>query len=380
VRFRTYKDEDDELTSLLLHNQTRNKTTEQQTREGKVWEEIEAKKAQGRQKGGVKISTLAAPCGQRNQSSNDTSSNELSIKGRTSDFVAKKVGLGSGDGYERAKKVVQTIDTFQAQGNLEKAYALRRVLNSDSITAAYKLAKWPEPKRDKALQLIAGGQARNFRTAKIAIFNASIDEQLAELKSNPPQLPAGKFDVIAIDPPWPYENSYNPEWGRTALPYPEMPLAEIRQLTIPAADDCILFLWTTNKFLPDSYPLLIDWGFRYVALITWVKGEDEDHVRLGMGKWLRSQTEHVLMAVKGKPHHKIDLTDQGTVLFGKPRQHSRKPETFYQMVEGLCPSTRKLDYFSRDPRDGWEQFGNDIGKFSRASETQGATAGGDDNE
>jgi N6-adenosine-specific RNA methylase IME4 len=45
------------------------------------------------------------------------------------------------------------------------------------------------------------------------------------------------------------------------------------------------------------------------------------------------------------------------------REHSRKPDDFYAMVDSLCHG-RKLDYFSREKREGWEQFGNDIKRFA----------------
>ena len=81
-------------------------------------------------------------------------------------------------------------------------------------------------------------------------------------------------------------------------------------------------------------------------------------------RWLRSQTEHCLMATRGKPT--ISLTTQSTIIRGGARQHSRKPDEFYVMVENLCIG-RRLDYFSRESRPGWGQFGNDPAKFGAAA-------------
>ncbi len=53
-----------------------------------------------------------------------------------------------------------------------------------------------------------------------------------------------------------------------------------------------------------------------------------------MGHWLRSNSEFCIMAVKGKP--KLLRHDQATVIYGPMREHSRKPEQFYEMVETLC--------------------------------------------
>jgi len=176
-------------------------------------------------------------------------------------------------------------------------------------------------------------------------------QDIAEGKSN---LPQGVFEIIAIDPPWPYGTEYDADGRRAANPYPEMSLEEIQAIKLPAAADCVLWLWTTHKFMRHSFALLDAWGFRDVAILTWVKD------RMGLGSWLRSQSEFCIMAVKGKPT--ISLSNQTTVINGAMREHSRKPDEFYQMVDSLCVG-RKLDYFSRQEREGWAVFGNDTGRF-----------------
>ena len=86
--------------------------------------------------------------------------------------------------------------------------------------------------------------------------------------------------------------------------------------------------------------------------------------RFGVGRWLRSKSEFCIMAVKGSP--KVDLTNQTTIIDAPMREHSRKPDAFYALVDSLCVG-RKLDYFSREKRPGWEQFGNEPAKFGGAA-------------
>ena len=74
------------------------------------------------------------------------------------------------------------------------------------------------------------------------------------------------------------------------------------------------------------------WGFEHRTILTWVKGG------ISVGNWLRQQTEHCIVARRGKPT--VRLSGQSTVLRAKARGHSRKPEAFYEMVEGLCPGRR----------------------------------------
>jgi N6-adenosine-specific RNA methylase IME4 len=134
-----------------------------------------------------------------------------------------------------------------------------------------------------------------------------------------------------------------------------MSLEEIAEIDLPAADDCVLWLWTTHKFMRHSFNLLDGWGFQDKAIVTWVKD------RMGLGSWLRSQSEFCIMAVKGRPI--IQLSNQTTIVHGPLREHSRKPDEFYDMVDSLCVG-RKIDWFSRETRTGWVQFGNDEGKFN----------------
>lgn len=183
-----------------------------------------------------------------------------------------------------------------------------------------------------------------------------IERQKKDIAEGRIALPEGVFEVIVVDPPWPYEGNYDPDhwYGRVANPYPEISLDEIERLKLPAAEDCVLWLWTTHQFMRHSFRLIDAWGFWEVAILTWYKD------RMGIGCWLRSQSEFCIMCVRGKPI--VNLTKQTTVLEAPGREHSRKPNEFYRMVEDLCVG-RKLDYFSREKREGWEVFGNEASKF-----------------
>ena len=73
-----------------------------------------------------------------------------------------------------------------------------------------------------------------------------------------------------------------------------------------------------------------------------------------MGEWLRGQTEHCILAVRGRPVK--TLTNQTTVLHAPRGRHSEKPEEFYRLVESLCPGS-KLELFARKQRKGWVTHG-----------------------
>ena len=106
--------------------------------------------------------------------------------------------------------------------------------------------------------------------------------------------------------------------------------------------------------MKEAYQLLDAWGFTAKTILTW------DKQKLGLGDWLRNITEHCIMAVRGRPV--VTLTNQTTLISEARREHSRKPEAFYRLVEALCHGT-KLEMFAREPRDGWTRWGAESEKF-----------------
>jgi len=162
----------------------------------------------------------------------------------------------------------------------------------------------------------------------------------------------GPFGVIVADPPWTYDKRAEDDTHRGACPYPCMSLDAIKAIEIPAVNDAILWLWTTNAHLEHAFGICRAWGFEPKTVLTWVKQ------KMGLGDWLRGKSEHCLLAVKGRPT--VVLTNQTTVLEAAAAEHSAKPDEFYSMVEKLCPDTRRLELFSRRKRDGWYCSGCDL--------------------
>jgi N6-adenosine-specific RNA methylase IME4 len=168
--------------------------------------------------------------------------------------------------------------------------------------------------------------------------------QAEVIRIEKPPLPGrGPYNVISLDVPWPFDPSDPDPEGDGRRPYPTMTLDAIKALPVAslASPNAILWLWTTNFHMRAAYEVLDAWGFRHVTTLTWDKG------RIGRGRWLREQTEHCLMAVCGKPT--VTLTNQTTLIRERAREHSRKPDAFYDLVEALCPAPRYAGLFERGP-------------------------------
>lgn len=168
-------------------------------------------------------------------------------------------------------------------------------------------------------------------------------KQTEMIERDPPQLPPGRFQLIVADPPWRYESGGD-------LPYPTMATEEIKALPVSevVAADAVLWLWTANAHLQLAFEVVEAWGFECETMLTWVKD------RMGTGEWLRGQTEHCLLAARGRPVFRRG--ESATALPAPRREHSRKPEEFYQLVEGLCAG-RRLEMFARELRVGWQAHG-----------------------
>jgi N6-adenosine-specific RNA methylase IME4/ParB-like chromosome segregation protein Spo0J len=191
----------------------------------------------------------------------------------------------------------------------------------------------------------ANGVYRRLKIARQAEF----------VRAEPPPLPGrGPYRVITCDVAWPYEKRDSDPSQCGALPYLTTSIADICKLPVAsiAAADCILWFWVTNHHMREAFVVLDAWGFEQKTILTWVKD------KFGTGDWLRGQTEHCLMVVRGRPI--VTLTNQPTVLHAPGRGHSQKPVEFYAFVESLCPASRYADLFSRyRHNEKWDCHGDE---------------------
>lgn len=181
---------------------------------------------------------------------------------------------------------------------------------------------------------------------------------------NPP------YSVILADPPWPFATWSHKGQGRSGeahystMSHEEMEALPIRNL---AADDCVLFMWVVQTQIPQAVRLINAWGFTLKSIaFAWVKGAglplfpDDIRTQMGMGKWSRAEFEQCWLATTGSP--KRLNADVRQVILDKRREHSRKPADQYERIERLVAGPY-LELFARNPRPGWDSWGNQVDKF-----------------
>lgn len=192
------------------------------------------------------------------------------------------------------------------------------------------------------------------------------------MKTNPfPSVPGG-FKTIICDPPWRYAQTLGRgkkegDLARGGLPYESMSLEEICALRVGeiAADDSMLFLWTTSSHLRSSFTVIDAWGFQEKATGTWVKQGETGKVQIGLGYWLRGAAEYFILGVKGNPRAKLRGPNGATglavsnVILAPRQEHSRKPQEIFEKAEAMGEGPY-LELFARGrARKGWTVWGNE---------------------
>lgn len=201
-------------------------------------------------------------------------------------------------------------------------------------------------------------------------------------------LPSKKYAVIYADPPWGFATYSEKGENRSAKRhYDTMSNDDILNLPVGdmAADNCVLLLWATMPQLPLAFRAIERWGFKHkTTAFTWIKLNkkslpeipcDREYwttftgemftLFMGLGYYTRANPELCILATKGKP--KRVGRDVRQVVMSPVREHSRKPDEMYEMIERLVEGPY-VELFARHTRPGWDAVGNEAGLFDDFSD------------
>jgi N6-adenosine-specific RNA methylase IME4 len=172
-----------------------------------------------------------------------------------------------------------------------------------------------------------------------------------------------RFATVLADPPWKFLNRTGkiaPEHRRLSR-YSTMDLEEIAALPINTITNSTahLYLWVPNALIPDGLRVMAAWGFTYKSNLVWHKVRlDGGSDGRGVGFYFRNVTELVLFGVKGRHARTLKpARTQVNLLASRKREHSRKPDEQYSIIEACSPGPF-LELFARGTRPGWITWGN----------------------
>lgn len=174
----------------------------------------------------------------------------------------------------------------------------------------------------------------------------------------------GKFGTILADPPWRFANRTGkmaPEHKRL-MRYETLSMQDIyelpiAQLTLPKSH---LYLWVPNALILEGLDTMKRWGFTYKTNIIWHKiRKDGGPDGRGVGFYFRNVTEMVLFGVRGSLRTLSPGRRQVNFIATRKREHSRKPDELYSIIEKCSPGPY-LELFARHRRRGWSQWGDEL--------------------
>jgi N6-adenosine-specific RNA methylase IME4 len=255
----------------------------------------------------------------------------------------------------------------QEHGTPELVHAVER--GAVSVSAAADVATLSAQEQHK---IVAQGEreilraAQDIRARKAEIRRSERIKRLAATCNQNTPFPSDRrYAVLYADPPWHFE-VYNEESGverAAGNHYSTMSLDEISALPIPslATPDAVLFMWTTAPHLQESFQVFAAWGFEYKTNAVWVKD------KIGLGYFIRGQHEHLLIATRGDMPCPLPANRPPSVINAPRREHSRKPDEAYELIERMYPELPKLELFARQQRPGWAAWGNETSKFGEVA-------------
>lgn len=177
-----------------------------------------------------------------------------------------------------------------------------------------------------------------------------------------------RYGTILADPPWQFQNKTGkvaPEHKRLSR-YATIALDDVCALPVGdvAAEPSHLYLWVPNALLPEGLRVMAAWGFAYKSNIVWHKvRKDGGPDGRGVGFYFRNTTELLLFGTRGKDARTLAPgRSQVNILKTRKREHSRKPDEQYPLIES-CSWGPRLELFARGQRPGWDGWGDQAADY-----------------
>ena len=169
-----------------------------------------------------------------------------------------------------------------------------------------------------------------------------------------------KYEIIYADPPWLYGNTMSNNFTDQEDHDPTMNIAQLCEIDIKSHvnDNAVLFLWVTWPILEQAFSIITAWGFKYKAGWCW------DKIKHVMGHYNSVRSELLLLGIRGSfPLQTKKLYDN--VVSEERTEHSRKPESFREMIDTIYAEGKAAELFFRGDetklQERWDVYGTEIG-------------------
>jgi N6-adenosine-specific RNA methylase IME4 len=263
-----------------------------------------------------------------------------------------------------SERSVRSAAEVRDHGAEELQHAVER--GDVSVSAAAVIAT-ESPAQQRAL--VARGEreildaARSIRARKLSDRRKERIAKVAAL-ADPGPLPRSQWPVLLADAaPQRYEEISDTAGRAIQWQYPTLSLEQLCALPVRdiVAPSAVLFFWTPATLQFQAPAILEAWGgFRIRSELVWVKTGGPGLHAIGPGTYVRYEHEHLLIATRGDMPTPPENARPPSVLYAPRREHSRKPDEAYELIERMYPELPKIELFARARRPGWDAWGNEV--------------------
>lgn len=196
--------------------------------------------------------------------------------------------------------------------------------------------------------------------------------------------PVEKYKTVVLDPPWKLcsggSKTINPKYK-----YPVQTQKEIIETvkgwmdSHTIAEEAHCYIWSINSFntggsngLTDAIELCHEMGFKPVTFLIWTKpngnptpyGQRNTEICLFGARWRKGNHKRVMYKPTKDSESVVGagLVSSVDFIHASRREHSRKPEEFYELIESRSNGPY-LEFYSRTRRFNWTCVGNEVGKY-----------------
>ncbi len=275
--------------------------------------------------------------------------------------------LGSGKGKKNQKSGGRTFASLADYGIDKRNHSSNWQREAAVPQGVYR--SWVKETRKAGKELTTDGLLKIEKTMRAEKNRDDIEAETKVAKKSESTIDDLKNPKLLhtircfyADPPWGYDDET--VRGAAEKHYITLTLEDlitlyasiIKKLTHPKGAH--FWMWTTWPKIRDGHAqrFIAACGFEWKSELVWNKET------MGLGRWLRKQTEVCILATTKKimPRLREDLVDY----LGEARdsKHSKKPMGFYDIIESFSGGPF-LELFARDikdPREGWHYHGLEV--------------------
>ncbi len=184
-----------------------------------------------------------------------------------------------------------------------------------------------------------------------------------------------KYQIIYADPPWRFSSRLVNGSGKSTIrgadKYSTLSEQEICMLPVGdiSAQECILFIWTTNAHLESCINVINAWGFKYKTVgFIWNKLGEDGRIIRRRSFYTTCGSEICLLATKGKAYSLLKSKKVNQIIQSPTERHSKKPREARKRIIEMYGDLLRIELFARkenslvdlDSFKGWDVWGNEV--------------------